>query len=56
MNQKRVVTGLLLVVTGIILNRLELGSDLADFIMGISLGLGLGILVSGLVKPKRKHI
>ena len=54
MNRNRIGLGILLVATGIILNQFELENDLADFLMGILVGLGLGILITGLVKRKTK--
>ena len=54
MNKYRISLGLILIATGIILNQLELQNDLADFLMGILVGLGIGILISGLVKSKPK--
>ncbi|NRD22050.1 hypothetical protein HNV10_02280 [Winogradskyella litoriviva] len=54
MNKYRISLGLILIATGIILNQLELQNDLVDFLMGILVGLGLGILISGLVKSKPK--
>ncbi|WP_157662559.1 MULTISPECIES: hypothetical protein [unclassified Winogradskyella] len=52
MNTKRIV-GLLLVATGIILNRLNLENDFADFFMGIFVGAGVVLLMSGLLKSKK---
>lgn len=54
MNKNRIGLGIILITTGIILNQLNFQNDLADFLMGILVGLGLGILISGLVKPKIK--
>lgn len=54
MNRNRSVIGLLLVVTGIVLYQLDLGNDLADFIMGILVSSGLIILITELKKSKSK--
>lgn len=54
MNRNRLVLGLLLITAGIVLNQLELENDLADFLMGVSVGVGVGLLITGLIKRKSK--
>lgn len=53
MNRIRVI-GLLLVATGIILNNLDLENDLTDFLMGLFVGSGIVLLISGRLKTKSK--
>ena len=54
MNRTRVI-GLLLVASGIILKQLELENDLTDFLMGLFIGAGLILLITGRLKSKSSN-
>ncbi|GAB5563488.1 MAG: hypothetical protein Wins2KO_05510 [Winogradskyella sp.] len=53
MTKPRII-GLILVATGIILNKLFVGNDFADLIMGFCVGAGIVFLIPGIIKSKTK--